>query len=159
MPGNTPLVSITSASVTAAPQPVPQVIFSDSTSVSLVVVCFVNSSLFGHAFRFDANFQIIRAADNQVVSNNWWASAVGGYPFDLDNFQGFGSNFFISLTNVGRNFGINDGDGQNAESNNWGMYLFRPYFFVDTGRYSQSLVATSGTSQFALAASNPFWVE
>jgi hypothetical protein len=159
MPGNTPLVSISSVAVSASPQPVPDVIINSFTTVSLIINCFVNASLFGNGFRFDANFQIVRGADNQIVSNNWWSQATGGYPFSLDNFRGFGSNFFILLSNGGNNFGLNDGDGNNAEGGNNGMYIFRPYFFVDTGLYSANLVRSFGTSQFAFGADHPFWVE
>lgn len=160
MPGNTPLVSISSTSVTASPQPVPNVIINSGVTLFLTINCFVDPSLFGNGFRFDANFQVVRAADNQIASNNWWTQAnPNSYPFDLDSFQGFGSNFFITLFNTANNFGINDGDGNNAENGNSGMYIFRPYFFVDTGEYTADLVRSLGSSQFAFAADNPFWVE
>src|SRR5260370_33729592 len=162
MPGNTPLVSILSSSVPVGgvPQPVPNVIISSASTIFLTVNCFINPSLFGSGFRFDANFQIVRAGDNQVLSNNWWTRASpNSYPFILDSFTGFGPNFFIFMFWTASNFGLNDGDGTNAEGGTTGMYIFRPYFFVDTGVYSSSLVRPLGTSQFAFGADTPFWVE
>jgi len=155
MSQHTPKVQITSTGVGA--DGVTSDIIRLGEGFTLVINATIDPSLFGQNFRFDANFVIVRASDNQEVYN-WWWSALSSYPVSVDSLPG--PNFWISLTwNHAGDANVNSGEGGNAENSREGMYAFRAYFFVDTATYSPSLYRANGTSEFAIADDHYFWRE
>jgi hypothetical protein len=126
-------------------------------------------NFFGGACRFDMNFQIIRAGDLSVVSNNWlsqgnWTDKDGvthgpGYPIIVDYLidgigpQSFGYQAQASFLN------IQGGDAQNAESNKTGLYILRIYMFVDSAIYEGNTPFPQGTSAWAVSDDTFFWCE
>jgi len=154
MSQHTPLVQITGTSVGA--DGVTSDIIRIGNGFTLVINATIDPSLFGRNFRFDANWCIVRVADNQVVYNWWWSG--GNYPVSVDSLPG--PNFWISLTwNQASDANVNAGEGGNAENSHEGMYAFRAYFFVDTATYGGSLYRPNGTSEFAIADDHYLWRE
>jgi hypothetical protein len=156
MGGHTPLVQISTSIITEGV--VRDVIRNSAVDLGLIITGAVDSSILGRGFRFDARFQIFRAADNGRIFDHWWSG--GNYPVMVDGLPGGGSSWWIMVnTSPASGWGLNDGEGGWAEGNNEGMYLFRAYFFVDTSTYTGSLFRPNGTSEFAFADDHPFWVE
>lgn len=134
------------------------VIRNSAVDIGLIINGSIGAPLLGSGFRFDARFQIFRAADNGLVYDNWWSN--GSYPVIVDSLPGGGSVWWIMFnTAPASGWGLNDGEGGWAEGGTQGMYIFRAFCFVDTSTYSASLFHPNGTSEFAFADDHPFWVE
>jgi hypothetical protein len=147
---------------------------NESDQLILSVNVNIDPSLFGSGNRYDCNFQIIRAGDLSIASNNWisqanWTDANGnahnGYPVVIDQFFAGSGDSSFSMWDSASNFNVHGGDGNNAEGNKLGMYILRVYMFVDTANYGDagggypSLGQAFGTSQWAVADDVFFWCE
>jgi hypothetical protein len=153
MAQHTPKVQITSTSVGA--DGVTSDVIRAGNNFTLVINGTIDQSLFGQNFRFDANFEIVRVADNAVVYNTWWSGS--GYPVSVDSV--WPSFWILFWWNHADDVNVHSGEGGNAENSKEGMYVFRAYFFVDTAKYSASLYQPNGTSEFAIADDHYFWRE
>jgi hypothetical protein len=155
MGGHTPNVTISTSIMTEGVTR--DVIRNSAVDIGFIINGSIGSPLLGGGFRFDARFQIFRAADNGRVSDVWWTQ--GSYPATVASLPGGGASWWIMLSDIASNWGVNDGEGGFAEGGNDGMYLFRAFFYVDTSTYGSGLFHPNGTSEFAYADDHPFWVE
>lgn len=118
-----------------------RVIPSPGRPLALVTGLYVDPSLFGHGYRFRVNFRTIQVRSNHV-QNNYWDGKVD----DLT----WGSSFWLSKSR----------DAEDVVPGERGLYIFEPYFIIDTSRDAgDGYYYGQGTSEFAVADPYHFFIE
>lgn len=119
------------------------VISSSGRHFALVMGLYMDSNLFGHGYRYWANYRTIQLRTNEVQNNY----TNGRVDHDLK----WGSWFWMSKSW--------DAAG-NAVSGTRGMFIFDPYFIIDTSvDFGDGYYQGQGTSMFAVADPYYFYIE
>jgi hypothetical protein len=140
------------------------VIAGEGADLTLWVSHSIGPGLFGGAYFFDVNWQIIQVGGLIVASNNWLTQTAGkSYPVSVDGFflNGSGNyNWFCSVPRA-TDFNVRTAGKNAAQTQNQGGYILQVYMFVDTSSTydNRAQYNPMGTSQWALGDQLFFWCE
>lgn len=119
------------------------------SDLNLRMVVFLDPSLFGQDYRYNANFRTIHMTDN-CVRNNYF-ERTSNMTGKLDSDFAGGGYWLLSMSWQ---------NAKDAVSGINGLYHFKPYFVANKGEYRDGVYHRTGRSEFSISDEERyFWIE